>query len=453
MLILLAGWDRNSIYVMNVGLVYWAAVRDSDIVRGHQQETLAVADMMLTDSVIIPGTGFPTGKIHRSVMDNLASRIGRVTYHVVLARYIVFTTDLDKVFCYSTTFPMPALDMREPIELTTFYTASAGDRFRVRDLQGAFTRFAISTYEGNVLTASHDLLDAFWNAADTESNRESQILPSPALIPPLQDNSIASLAFGDYHFLALRSNGTAATYGEEPERCGALGLGSDMPFASLRGVIQGTSAGGPHRLPEGEGRTIWFEPLMKTWLLDVWRQRLWMSEDNELGVLLTEGNEGARKAYANYFEAEGEKWEESVTKEDDMGAYFVLKVAAGGWSSAALVLVDEEKAEKARQAHIIHSFDDRRTPSPALSAQSDHSDEVIESPGEQLSNAICVMYEWIRKLGWKFLGLAARDKSREDESKRRAHEIRRDRNEYVWSRAPFPRLSLQDGEAIAEHMY
>jgi len=354
-------------YVVNVGIVYWTSVQDSDVVRGGRQEALAVADMMLIDSVTIPGTGYCRKRNERFVEDSLESRIGEVTNHIVLAEYIVFTTDLNKVFCYPTIFPMPALDVLEPIDLTTFYTASLSESFRIRDLQGSFTRFAIFTHGGCVFTASHDLLHAFRDAARASSPEEPQSLPSPALVPSLQAPTIISLAFGDHHFLALHSNGSITSYGQELQSCGALGLG-DALKAKLRGVRAEPGHWGNNGLPEGEARTVWFEPMMRTWLAYMWRKSS-REEGGEHAAMLYAGNEGVRKACADYFEREGSKWEENVSREDEMGAYFVLKIAAAGWSSAALVLVDEEKADQARKAHIVEPLP-RPPPSPALSVQS-----------------------------------------------------------------------------------
>ena len=404
---------------------------------------------MLIDSVTIPGTGYRRIRNPKTTEDTLESSIGEVTGHVVLAKYIVFITDLNKVFCYPAKFPMLVQDMPKPIELTTFYTATPTQPLKIRDIQGAFTRFAIFTHDGCVMTASDDLLEAFQNVDRTPSNGKTQTLPTPALFPSLQTKTITSLAFGDHHFLALHGNGTVTAYGQELNRCGALGLGTHTTFASqLRGVIVDGTSRFVNRLPEKEGRTVWFEPLMATWLEDMQHQSSATDESRERSALLHGGHEDSRRAYADYFENEGANWEGSVTKEGEMGSYFVLKVAAGGWSSAALVLVDEDKAEKVREAHTVRSSSYRLPPSPAPSAQSTESYESIESPGEQLSSAIHSIYEWVCKLGRSFLGLTARDARREVESRGQACEPDGNGVEYVWSKKPFPRLRLPDGTAM-----
>lgn len=417
-------------------------MQDSDVLQGGRQEALAVGDMILVDSVTIPETGYSGKKDERCVKHNLGSRIGRVTAHVVLTEYIVFTTDLNKVFCYPTNSP---LDITGPIELTTFYTASLSEPFRIHGLLGAFTRFAVITQEGYLLIAFLELLHAF----TSNHTAKSLSLPAPTLIVPPQAKSIVSVAFGDHHFLTQHIDGTIAAYGEEPRRCGALGLGfHDTYISKMRGVKIGSSPLVGNHLPEGEGRTIWFEPLKATWLEKVSSQGALSGECEERLNLLDAGHEDTRKAYADYFEKEGAKWEESLTNDGEMGAYFVLKIAAGGWSSAALVLVDEEKAEKAREAHKVRRSPDTIPPSPALSTYSNDSYEVIESPGEQLSNAIYAIYEWTWSLGRSFLGLIARDAKREAESKVAGREGNESEVEYVWSKKPFPRLRYPDGTAM-----
>ena len=442
-------------YVTNVGIIYWASVRESDLVQGGQQEALQVHDAMLIESVTIPGTNYRRKGNERNFDDRLESRIGQVTNHVVLAGYIVFTTDLNKIFCYHTIFPMPALEVPEPIELSTFYNVLPDQPFKIRDLQGAFTRFAIFTDSGNIITGTKEFLDRF-HQASTSSTADSPIpLPMPDIIPSLQSKNIISLSFGDHHFHALHANGTVTSYGQELQRCGALGLGGSTNGSAngrARGVLVTQAGFGNGHLPDGEGRTVWFEPLMERWLEDVVSK----SEDveaNERREMLLSGHEGVRKAIADYLEQEGSKWEQGVTEDGEMGAYFALKVAAAGWHSAALVLVDKEKAEKAREKHIKPSPKQSRDPSPTPSLQSDSSYEVIDSPGEQLVNAVYDIYEWVWEFCRWFLGLTQRDAAREAAKKQHDSANGEESDDdpeviYTWSDNPFPRLRLPDGEVM-----
>ena len=421
-------------YVVDAGIVFWAPFQDSEVIPGFTQEVLAVADMMLVDSRTIPGTGYRRRQDPESALNALEVRIGEVTGHVVLAGYIVFVTHLHKVFCYPTTLPTSARSSSEtwePTELTTFYSTSPNGQFRIRELQGAYQNFAVLTQDGSVLTASTSLLDEFRIIRASSSEGESRTLPSPAMLPSLQGGTTISLAFGDHHFLSLQSNGTVKAYGGEPQRCGALGLGHRRA-ARWRGINW------LDYLPKGEGRTVWFEDLMETWVKDI---------TSKSSIPGNHRDEDIRKAYADYFEEEGAKWEGDLTQEGEMGAYHVLKVAAGGWSSAALVLVDEEKAAQAREAHVVRPKPDRRTTSSASSTLSDDSDEEVESPGEQLSNAVNGIYQCVRGLVRSFLGLTARDARRDADEKR---DGRRETTEveYVWSKQPFPILTdhMRNGE-------
>ena len=439
-------------YVNKVGIIYWASVRESDIVQGGRQEALQVHDAMLIESVTIPGTSYRRKKNERDVGGSLESHIGQVTNHIVLSGYIVFTTDLNKIYCYRTTFPMPALSIPKPVELTTFYDILGDCEFKVRDLQGAFTRFAIFTESGNIITGTEEFLNNYYDACTSRSTDSPMALPSPSLVPSLQSRNIISLAFGDHHFHALYAHGGITSYGQELQRCGALGLG-DSTDSILRGVLATPEAFRHGRLPDGESRKIWFEPLMEKWLHDVNSK----SEDVEAKwrrEMLHSGHEGTRKALADYLEREGSRWEQDVTKDGEMGAFFTLKVAAAGWHSAALVLVDEEKAEKARQKYILNPAPQKlRDSSPAPSVQSNDSYEVIDSPGEQLANAVYDIYEWLWNFGRWLLGLTQRDATREAARKqpRIGDGVGIDEDPevtYTWSNDPFPRLRLSDGAVM-----
>lgn len=446
-----AGWDRNSMYVINVGIIYWASVQDSDVVRGGRQERLAVADTMLVDSVTIPGTSYRRKHSERTTDDSLEARIGQVTHHIVLENWIVFTTDLNKVFCYPTIFPMPAFNIPEPIELTTFPPACPAETIQIRDLQGSFIRFAVFTTSGAVLAADKDLLNAF-HAASISSSPSHPLhpMPSPTILPSPPAAPIISLAYGDHHYHALHSSGTVTSYGLEPQRCGALGLGN-RSISHLRGVTLEGGAFGGGRLPSTLNPTIWFEPLMETWLQDMnWASS--QPEARERGRMVLSGHVGACEAMGRYYEREGARWEDGVTKEDEMGAYFVLKVASAGWHSAALVLVDDAKAEGARKTHVARP----PSPAPSLAASIQSVDtqgfayEVIDSPGEQLLIGIQSVGSWIWNTGRWFLGLTARDEARKQQAHGSPGESGREAQGivYKWSKQDFPRLRMEGGEVM-----
>ena len=174
----------------------------------------------------------------------------------------------------------------------------------------------------------------------------------------------------------------------------------------------------------------------------------------------------ASSAIGDYFEREGSHWEDGVTAPGEMGAYFALKVSAAGWHSAALVLVDEEKAERARQNHIIRPPEPEPAPSrgPASDAGSeDHwggTWEDIDSPWEQLSNTFFAILDFVWWVGRWFLGLTSRDAAIAAGERERREGIpegpaglgealvSREEVRYVWAETPFPRLRLPNGEEM-----
>ena len=72
-----------------------------------------------------------------------------------------------------------------------------------------------------------------------------------------------------------------------------------------------------------------------------------------------DGGESTKKVSSPVLNADtGEQEGDEDEDEEDFPPYFTLQIAAGGWHSAALVLVDEEAAERQRQKmqdrHIVY---------------------------------------------------------------------------------------------------
>ncbi|KAL9632864.1 MAG: hypothetical protein Q9164_005045, partial [Protoblastenia rupestris] len=442
------GWDRSSMYVHNIGIVYWSSDSDSDLLRGGRQQALEVADAILVDTVTIPGTGFRQRNA-RFVEDNISARIGEVTHYVVLEAHIVFITRLNKVFSYASTFPMSPTLKPEPVELTSFYHVQPAP-FGVRDIQGSFRNFAIFTTSGAILTGSRNMLDTYHQiTTENAENIPPNTLPQPILLPSLHSGTVISLAFGDHHLHALHNNGTITSLGTECQRCGALGLGA-VSESTFRGVHSSQQDFGDANIPSETPKqhTVWFEPLMEEWLRHMSNKikdpMTGSAESQARAVLMRNHDPDTIEAMGDYFETKGRKWEDGVTtattttttiadageSEGEMPGYFVLKVAAAGWHSAALVLVDDIKVERARENHIIRpsSLTHHNTntdegqpesePSLKSNAPSIASNETIESPTDQLVNAITSAFNWFWALGRRFLGLVRRDELREEALRR-----------------------------------
>jgi len=383
-----------------------------------------VENTWLIDPTIIPGTGHIHNSDERTSGSDLASQIGEVTNHIVLEGYIVFTTRLNKVFAWSTS---PEADISQlcPFELATFYPSDPATPFQIRDVQGSFRSFAVFTTSGAVLTAYRPLLDAFFHASTTESP-SSDPLPYPSRIASLQTQSVISLAFGDYHVHALHNDGTVSSFGRDPQRLGAFGLGS-ASSAIFRGMQHVPVDGA---LDGGKRRTIWFEPLMETRMecLFITHRGEKMAREEEINQKVLNSYQ-MRDKYGDYFEAEGRRWEEGVTAEGEMGAYFALKVAAAGWHSAALVLVDEDTAEQARQKHVAP-----RSPFG-----------VDEGLWSSLLSTVIWSLEPLYVLGRWFMGFFVvrrkpPKKNVDNRASRKREKKERERVRYVWENQPLPRL-------------
>ncbi|KAL8654827.1 MAG: hypothetical protein Q9226_003285 [Calogaya cf. arnoldii] len=412
----------------------------------------AEADAILIDSATVPGTGFSLSRNGRETPDTLEARTGQVTNHILLENFVIFTTSLNKVFLYQAVFPLPDLDPPTPIEITAFYPSSPDTPFEIQDLQGSFRSFAIFTKSGNVLMGNRAMLDAF-NTSTYDSTSREPSHPAPIVIPALQNNSITSIAFGDHHFQALRSNGTILAYGVDPQSCGALGLGFPEGTGPLRGLIaEHFSANGT--LGHNVGRQVWFERLMQRWLGEMKEKASMDGEAKARGdlVLPRRGqpaqNVAAVTAVGNYFEREGQKWEEGVVDEGGKGSYFVLKVAAAGWHTAALVLVDEEQAERSRQMHVVPDEVDDGLKTEKYDWHGGTWED-IDAPWDQLTNALLWLRDSIWSLGRRFLGLQERDEKMEEEEKKETEqEDTGERTRYTWSDQPFPRLRMANGEVM-----
>ena len=61
-------------YVVDIGIVYWASVSDSPILQGGRQEALAIADGIRIETVTIPSTGHRRRSNGRSLDDSLDAR-------------------------------------------------------------------------------------------------------------------------------------------------------------------------------------------------------------------------------------------------------------------------------------------------------------------------------------------------------------------------------------------
>lgn len=425
-----AGWDRASAYVLGTGIVYWDPNVEIDAdVEG--------ADGLLIDAAVVPGTGYQRPKYESAATLEAGDEIGEVRKHIVLEGFIVFITDSNKAFAVKSDFPDDGF--HRIVELTTFGSLADVDHAQLQDIQGSFRNFAVFTSRGNVLTADRRFLDAFW--ANTADHPDIELLPRPNQIPVLQHNNVISVAFGDYHSHALHSNGQISSLGTEPQSCGALGLGSGPEGAIFRGVRYSHNIGDGTLVREAShhARHVWFEPEKSIWLKHMAagsrhpeasaRHRMVLSSEQVAGEL------------SEWFEQEGSGWDDfpDLKDADDtgLGAYFALSVAAAGWHSGALVLVDEKRAEEVREKYII------KRPNPPNGNSDDTADTAQP-------NLVSRAWEALYEMGRSFFGLSAQsDRRREERHARPTSQGQQSGDiEYTWRNQPFPRIRLSTGEEM-----
>lgn len=395
-----AGWEKSAALIEGTGIVLWEPLR-----RG--QDDMEIEDTALVlESVVVPKTGYVdaisrSDSRHQRGGNNGTELIGEVRNFIVLEEVVVFNTHIGKVFVAQILWSNRGQMVSKPLELD-LPVDETGEAAFATDVQGSFHSFAVFTRSGAVLTSHQDHLLKLLR-------QEPNDRPLFTLVPALQNRNVIQLAFGDYHFHALHSSGYITSYGTEPQRCGALGLGGHGgPDSRLRGV-RSQGAGGDIRLiphAYAEGRRIWFER----------EKRAWIDFLTSGGVDPAEAQDRIRMALgvpaihcqgeiSEWVEQQGRDWEEKFgvkgDDEDGLGAYFVLSVTAAGWHSGALVLENRDLVEKLRRACEI--------PDPAVQPFRSLQDESTSSESGGTSSllgmAIATGSDWGR---WA-LGMAPYD--------------------------------------------
>ena len=454
--------------------------------------TVSETTTPVIETFTIPGTSYCRAQAQRWPSSSLEASIGEVITHIVLELHIVFITHLNKVFAYRANSSLDAALV--PTELTTF--ALQDPDFQIQDIQGSFNKFGIFTKSGKVLFGNEDLLDAFTSSAPRP------FLPQPLLPPALQSAQVISLAFGDHHYHALHANGTITSHGNEPERCGAFGLGNPR-ISWFRGMILQPNQDGTIGTPSwSDGRrTIWFEPEKALWLEHLHLETV--KDEPAPQAVLAYNDQEARIVFGEWMEREGRAWSQGPQKsslnsiaetpgpdpseerelpdtrdvdlsnnaDPDAGAFFALKITAAGWHSGALVLVDHEKAERVRRKWIVPPPPPSPLPEPApvadpipqprhenVGGEEAEGDEVA-APWDQLATAIRGIGNWFYEKGRWFLGLKARDDTATREGERgpekrtemiggpliRVMDEEGRGTVYAWHGKPFPRIELPGG--------
>ena len=348
-----AGWDMSSAYVPEIGIVYWTPLQNDQ------------ADDMLD------GVHVEEKVIHDTVLEKTSQAVIPVMKHVVLADFIIWITSESRLFaCRFGTqeaFPIPGY--------------SAKDR-KLKDVQGQYRKFGVFTEAGEVLAGNTDFLHqcytAFQNDPSTHNSGDWPQLAAllagrPADVPALQHTGVIGLAYGDHHYHALHADGTITSYGTDSQFCGQLGLG--RYGARFRGLVKAPGVSrDAHLIPSAErhGRQIWFEPEKRDWLAS------FIYEQGAERHLRSMVNDDYTAMFSEWVEQEGRHWKDGpqgsqTTKQsnrrstgstdyEDLNAYFAITIAAAGWHSGALVLVDDDKAHEIRSKYIkVNNEEDEKT--------------------------------------------------------------------------------------------
>jgi SCF-associated factor 1 len=366
--VVVGGWTVSSAYTRD-GIVYWrvpagVVEEGTDDEPENPAETHTAVELRhrgreFVKTTVIPGTASHV----QQQQPQESRRVGEVLAYIVLEAYIVFITDLAKVFACRITNEDDANELS--FEVTGF--ASQGRRHR--DIQGSFRNFSVFTSTGEVLSGDQEYLDQLYSLRKViDAGSDEHIIPleaeasdlrRPADIPALQHTGVISVAYGDYHFHALHSDGRITSYGYEPQSSGGLGLGGASSGARFRGVnfrSENRWSKDGKMLPLGyrNGREIWFSQSQRAWLQRL-EGTIRASESfphhhhhhHHAFAVLNEDT-GKQAAYSEWVEREGRAWEEGVDNEDGLRSHFALSVAAAGWHSAALVLENTDLVQKVK---------------------------------------------------------------------------------------------------------
>lgn len=372
-----AGWDRSSAYIVGKGIVVWHPSNTAEM--QGQSDQSSVDGMLVLEPWIVPGTSFiqPSGHTHDVTEDSTSKEIGEILTWIVLEAYLLFVTHTGAL--YGVLMPSTNDDITaraaqpQRLNLNIDLLDPASNNEHVIDIQGAFRNFAVFKRNGTVLVGSQDDVHNVLGAQNTAGHAPPpQAVPRMRKIPALQNSGVMAMAFGDWHSHALHFDGTISSYGKELQGCGSLGLGG-RDAVELRGLAQ-------HRpfsdasLPSEcitRGRRVCFEREKLEWLD-------WLVAEGEMSAEASNESERRRQLMrrsevraevSEWCEEKLRRWELDAptlqenrasgaqAEDDELPAYFALSVAAAGWHSGALVLVNEEKAASTRERYRVRDTD------------------------------------------------------------------------------------------------
>ncbi|KAK4998102.1 hypothetical protein LTR66_002619 [Elasticomyces elasticus] len=430
----IAGWNKSSALVIGTGIVLW------DPLARSQDETAIEDAALVLESATVPRTAYiaKTRCDDPSLVD-----VGEVSNYIVLEHYVVFNTNLGKVFASRITWDRTQQAASEPVELPLSRSSHVGadQPFVASDVQGSFRSFAVFGHDGTVLVIKQAQLDSIWSrSSQAVEKQDLQIVK----IPALQHKGVVSLAFGDYHMHALHNAGHISSYGTEPQACGALGLSaSNKSVGRLRGVRYDGLGGDGKLLPHcyTSGRRIWFEREKRLWMGFMACGGVDLGEAR--GRLLVDLPDNDQGELSEWFEQQGNAWTDrsgvKAEDEDGLGAYFALSVTAAGWHSGALVLVNHDLADRMFKGCVR-----KIKPEPE-----DLPSSLLLAHDRTIQGFVARMIAQTTEFARWFLGLPPSARESGPEVSGRPYMVGFDGPaegyEYIWRRDHFPRLRLRNG--------
>ncbi|QDS77274.1 hypothetical protein FKW77_003931 [Venturia effusa] len=359
----IAGWNKSSAFLPGIGIVLWDIVTHT----GNPEDATQIEEW-----VVVPRSGYqrPVGEQREpdEATRLIGAEVGEVINYIVLEHFVVFVTHLKKVFAARIHWTSESGVIHDSIELKELQSKSSEDLTpTATDVNGSFRTFAVFKSDGAVQIADQDYLSAY--SKEVLGHNESP-RPAVTIIPALQNTGVVQLAFGDYHYHALHADGTISSYGREPGGKGALGLGRGVDMGLPPGMLRGIKYDRWNRdgdlLPHAyfRGRKIWFHPEQENWIRFLAAGGKDHDESEERRRLIT-AIPPEQGLISEWIEQMGNGWEKrpevSAKDEDGLGAYFALSVAAAGWHSGALVLVNDQLVQAISDSCLVRNEDSKES--------------------------------------------------------------------------------------------
>jgi SCF-associated factor 1 len=463
-----AGWNKSAALIEGSGIVLW------DPLKRENDETATEDAALVLESAVVPKSGYrdiKTGRSRSAEQEDLADSVGEVLNFIVLEHVVLFNTSLGKIFVSEIHWNENEQRMGEPLQLNLTSSSDSDEAFAT-DLQGSFRNFAVFAKSGAVLTCHQDRLTNILQGFE-QDNTQSLF----TRIPALQHKSVISVAFGDYHFHALHSPGYITSYGNEPQACGALGLGGHGdPEGRLRGIRYSGMGGDGRLVPHAytEGRRIWFEEEKRQWIKFLTSGGADPEEAaGRVRMAIGSPDLAGQGEVSEWVEQQGRDWEEKYglqdQDEDGLGAYFALSVTAAGWHSGALVLVNEELAQKISAACEVPDPAAEAKAAPIANDEANNTttnNNVSPQPSPSLLSTALDYGRWFLGVG-PYSAPSPSSNTRQQQQQQQFNSTRpegvetrrtpepteygaspREGRLYAWAGDHFPRLRLLDGREM-----